>query len=117
MSTVGFGNLSPSSAGSKIVCIGFACVGVALLGMLVNSFAIMVLENIRQETENRIAELRRRRYERRQRAAMNELMRPDITTENPLTMTTTDYNEVYGSDSEAKKEKESILGSEVIRKV
>ncbi|KAI9591888.1 hypothetical protein BDF19DRAFT_425871 [Syncephalis fuscata] len=119
MSTVGFGNLAPTSVGSKIVCIIFAFMGVALLGMLINSFATMVLDNIRRETETRITEMRRRRYERRQRAVMRELDPVNDTDpiSHPLETAPTDYTDVYGSVDDARREKDDIQGSEIVRKL
>ncbi|KAI8057113.1 hypothetical protein BDF22DRAFT_740639 [Syncephalis plumigaleata] len=118
MSTVGFGNFAPTTVGSKLACVLFALVGVSLLGMLINSFATIILDSIRQQTMNRIAELRRHRYERRRQAAMNELGSDNSNNNNNnnnisdrgLELTPTDTNDVYKSVAAAKKEKEDIHG-------
>ncbi|RKP23988.1 hypothetical protein SYNPS1DRAFT_23917 [Syncephalis pseudoplumigaleata] len=116
MSTVGFGNMAPTTMGSKLACVVLAVVGVSLLGMLVNSFATMILDNIRQQTMNRLAELRRRRQMRRQQTALDELDPAQSGSGTRLDATQTVGTDIYESVAEAKQEKHDIHGDEIMRK-
>ncbi|RKP07140.1 hypothetical protein THASP1DRAFT_31038 [Thamnocephalis sphaerospora] len=64
MATIGFGNQAPSTNGARACTIIVATVGIVLLALMINSFAVVVLSNLEQRTAQRIAEMRRRRVER-----------------------------------------------------
>ncbi|KAI9591893.1 hypothetical protein BDF19DRAFT_416756 [Syncephalis fuscata] len=115
VATIGFGNFFPSYLASRLTWIVFEAVGIGLLAKMINTFVIVVFENIQLHTEQRIQELRRLRRRRRRRSEVQQTGMDDMESDSGSDITLAE--DIGQTVADARKEKHIEQGKEVIKKI
>ncbi|KAI8057111.1 hypothetical protein BDF22DRAFT_740635 [Syncephalis plumigaleata] len=115
MTTIGFGDHKPTYLASRLTWVAFDIVSLGLLTRMINAYVVVVFENIEMHTEHRIQELRRsRRHHRRMsEVQLTGTNGPDSDSISDITLA----EDIGQTVADARKEKSSEQGKEVIEKV